>query len=121
MSPGRLEPAFDPVRVTFLGIRFCTSVNPLPGDGGGSEPAERTNFAQLKTVFAYDPKTDTWSRQADMPTARRWLAVAAVDGIIYALGGGGWYEKEMNTVEAYDPKANAWVGNTVRFYRLRKE
>jgi hypothetical protein len=70
---------------------------------------ERTNFAQLKTVFAYDPKTDTWSRKADMPTARRWLAVAALDGIIYAIGGGGWYEKEMNTVEAYDPKANAWV------------
>jgi hypothetical protein len=30
----------------------------------------------------------SWTRKTDMPTARRWLAVAAVDGLIYALGGG---------------------------------
>ena len=44
--------------------------------------------------------TDTWSSKAVMPTARYGLAAAAVNGIVYAVGGnpGGYV---TNIVEAY--------------------
>jgi N-acetylneuraminic acid mutarotase len=61
----------------------------------------------LRTVWAYDPRTDSWTRKTDMPTARNFLAATAVDGIIYAIGGGGGPKK----VEAYDPKTDTWVTN----------
>src|SRR5713226_10201813 len=41
-----------------------------------------------------------------MPTARRFLAAVALDGQIYALGGGPPFR---NTVERYDPKTNIWT------------
>jgi N-acetylneuraminic acid mutarotase len=59
-------------------------------------------------VEEYDPATDTWTRRADMPTARQGLCTAAVDGIIYGIGGwspGG----DSSTVEAYDPVTDRWT------------
>ena len=38
-------------------------------------------------VEVYDPSTDTWTRKADMPTARGFFGTAVVDGKIYAIGG----------------------------------
>jgi N-acetylneuraminic acid mutarotase len=61
----------------------------------------------LATVEAYDPKTDTWTTKAPMPTARSGLAAAVVDGIIYAIGGSA-PNVELATVEAYDPSTNSW-------------
>jgi N-acetylneuraminic acid mutarotase len=65
------------------------------------------NGSPLKTVEAYDPATDTWSRVADMPTARSQLAaVVGLDRRIYAIGGfnGG----DLSTVEAYDTVSKTW-------------
>jgi energy-converting hydrogenase Eha subunit A len=56
----------------------------------------------LPTVEAYDPATDTWTTKASMLTARRNLGVAAINGILYALG-------PTNTVEAYDPATDTWT------------
>jgi len=58
-------------------------------------------------VEAYDPKTDSWATKADMPTARAGMAVCALDGIIYAIAGGG--STDYATVEAYDPKSDTWT------------
>ena len=46
-----------------------------------------------------------WSRRAPMPTARDGLAIAVVNGVLYAVGGvnDGW---PTATVEAYDPAAD---------------
>ena len=33
------------------------------------------------------PKRDSWTKKADMPTARMGLAAAVVGGKIYAIGG----------------------------------
>ena len=66
-------------------------------------------YTQLPTLFAYDPKTDAWTRKKDMPTARRWPAACVVDGIIYVIGGGGMFSPATNVVEAYDPKTDAWT------------
>jgi hypothetical protein len=39
-------------------------------------------------VEAYDPSSDTWTTVTPMPTIRWLHAAAAVNGIIYAVGGG---------------------------------
>ena len=66
---------------------------------------------RARTVWAYDPQTDSWTRKADMPTARRFPAAAAVDGIIYVVGGtgGGWPGAAVLPVAAYDPKTDTWT------------
>ena len=42
-----------------------------------------------------------------MPTARESLAAAAVNGKIYAIGGGNSFGV-LSTVEVYDPASNTW-------------
>ncbi|MHC1765130.1 MAG: Kelch repeat-containing protein [Verrucomicrobiia bacterium] len=44
-----------------------------------------------------------------MPTARRCVAAAAVNGIILVVGGGGLYDPVTDAVDAYDPKTDTWV------------
>jgi N-acetylneuraminic acid mutarotase len=61
----------------------------------------------LNTVEAYDPITNTWSGRSPMLTARHALAAAAVNGMIYAIG--GFNNGSLSTVEAYDPATNTWA------------
>jgi N-acetylneuraminic acid mutarotase len=61
-------------------------------------------------VEEYDPVTDTWTRKADMPTARGWIQPSSpvVDGKIYVIG--GWDgSKSISTVEEYDPVTDTWT------------
>jgi RNA polymerase sigma factor (sigma-70 family) len=62
---------------------------------------------RIPTVEAYDPKTDTWTKKADMPTPRAGLTTSVVDGIIYAIA--GWWNSSVSAVEAYDPKTDTWT------------
>ena len=69
----------------------------------------------VESLWQYDPATDRWERRAPLPTPRGALAVAALDGKIYAMGGerfsaAGSKEKyePVADVAVYDPKANAW-------------
>jgi hypothetical protein len=43
-----------------------------------------------------------------MPTPRAGLAVAVVDGKLYAVGGHNLSSFNLSTVEAYDPATNTW-------------
>ena len=61
------------------------------------------------TVWEYDPTTDTWTRKADMPTARARLSTSVVDGKIYAIGGSPRRDSEVAAVEVYDPVADTWT------------
>jgi len=61
--------------------------------------------ALVSSVDVYDPSTDTWTKKASMPTPRTMLAVAAINGIVYAVGGLG----SGNTLEAYDPASDTWT------------
>ena len=63
----------------------------------------------VREVTAYNPKTDTWTNGANIPTGRGALAACAVDGIIYAIGGTIDGNQQLSTVEAYDPKSNHWT------------
>lgn len=73
----------------------------------------------LGTVEEYDPAANTWRSRSAMPTARNHLAVAAVNGKIYAIGGrvgAGFITLASNTdaVEAYDPASDRWTGVRAR-------
>ncbi len=53
---------------------------------------------------------DTWTRKADMPTARYGLSTSVVDGKIYAIGGGrAMHRAYLSIVEEYDPVTDTWT------------
>lgn len=55
----------------------------------------------------YDVASNTWSRAADVPTARSGLASAVLDGFIYTFGGEHvWTASDR--VERYDPERDTW-------------
>ncbi|HTD88100.1 MAG TPA: kelch repeat-containing protein [Candidatus Binatia bacterium] len=59
---------------------------------------------------AYDPKTDTWTTRSPMPTPRANLAVVALDGLIYAIGGTNTSGSvRYQTVEVYNPATDKWT------------
>jgi len=62
-------------------------------------------------VERYDPATDAWEAVAPMATARRFHAVAVLDGKLYAVGGVGLAVGSialLTSVERYDPALDAW-------------
>jgi len=52
---------------------------------------------------------DTWTKKADMPTARYGLSSSVVDGKICAIGGATASQKDLRTVEQYDPATDTWT------------
>jgi serine/threonine protein kinase len=72
---------------------------------GGNARGECTNLNQ-----AYDPKTDSWTTKAPMPTPRCHMAVVALNGLIYALGGTNTNGSiRYATVEIYNPSTDTWT------------
>lgn len=61
-----------------------------------------------KTLFVYDPATDSWEQKAPMPTARGYLSAAVVDGKLYAIGGTSAWPNRTGKVEMYDPDTDSW-------------
>ena len=56
--------------------------------GGLAPPTEDNPLAEhLSTMEAYDPKNDTWSNKAPMPTPRELHVVGVIHHIVYAVGG----------------------------------
>ena len=69
----------------------------------------------MRTMEAYDPVTDTWTPwnlKPPIPTGRTHFSAGAVNGIIYAIGGGTTPGISLSTVEAYDPATNTWTKKT---------
>jgi N-acetylneuraminic acid mutarotase len=67
----------------------------------------------LGTHEVFDPKTNSWSTRAELPTPRNHGAAAAVDGRIYVIGGrigSVFITTASNTdiVEEYDPATDQW-------------
>jgi len=59
-----------------------------------------------KTLWIYEPKTDSWSNGAEMLTPRGALTAQFVDGKLYAIGGFNEFTRTEN--EVYDPIADSW-------------
>jgi len=58
---------------------------------------------------AYDPKTDRWTTRSPMPTPRCHLAVVALNGLIYAVGGANTSGSiRYQVVEVYNPVSDTW-------------
>ena len=74
--------------------------------------ADVNGFTDANEV--YDPATDTWEIKASMPAGgRSGLAVNAVNGKIYAIGGFflGIFWIPSNLTEVYDPVTDTWTTN----------
>ena len=62
----------------------------------------------LATFECYDPRTDSWSRLPDAPTARGGVGAAQHDRRVYVAGGeqpSGTYRE----VEIFDARTNTWT------------
>ena len=68
----------------------------------------------IASVWQYDPAADRWEKRAPLPAPRGALAVAVLDGKIYALGGERFSAAKPDAYEpvsdaaVYDPKSDAW-------------
>ncbi|MBN2700986.1 MAG: hypothetical protein JXR29_06000 [Methylothermaceae bacterium] len=74
---------------------------------GGFAPSMTSVWNPVNTVFEYSPDEKRWIRRRSMPTPRGALAVALLDGKIFAIGG---YDGEASlpVVEIYDPASDTW-------------
>ena len=50
----------------------------------------------------------TWTSLAPLPSPRQEVAVAALDGQVFVMGGLGATAEPVATVETYDPAENMW-------------
>jgi len=75
----------------------------LSGAGLGSVVPSLQN-----ALFMAPQAGDTWTKKADMPTARMSLSVNEVNGKIYAIGGADGNGIWFSTVEEYDPMTDRW-------------
>lgn len=78
---------------------------------GGSSNHYNDPWAAYKSVYAYDPQTDTWTRKKDMITGRLAHQTFLVDGKIYAIGGSAG-SGVFAAVEMYDPANDNWQSLT---------
>jgi len=77
---------------------------------GGFENATAGNAGwSLRTVDVYTIATNTWAGAPPLAVARGDLALAAVDGDLYAIGGYDWSYNPLASVEKLSRGAGAWV------------
>ncbi|KAJ8021102.1 Kelch-like protein 20 [Holothuria leucospilota] len=78
----------------------------------GGECAYTSNIHTIDTrylghVECYDPLRKKWSQKESLNERRSFIAVVALRGKLYALGGAD-SESSYNTVECYDPAEDKW-------------
>lgn len=91
--------------LSLVGVAACTS-DSLTTETDAAAPA-----APVAGTPAYYV-ANTWHAKSNLPTARRGLVTATVDGIVYAIGGRSGSEVNLGKVEAFNPLApilsSAW-------------
>ena len=60
---------------------------------------EDGEFKKLSTIEIYDPTTDHWIQESDMPMGKWGHKTEVIDGQIYIFGGG-----PVTSVQVYDPR-----------------
>jgi RNA polymerase sigma factor (sigma-70 family) len=77
----------------------------MNGDGFGSVVPSLQN-----ALFMAPQAGDTWTKKADMPTARSESSASVVNGKIYVIGGWNWNKGgNLATAEEYDPVTDIWT------------
>lgn len=69
--------------------------------GGFSAESGAEPIAQM---WSFDPQTNVWQGELDMPGPKSAFSLLAVDGLLYAVGGEGG----VPGMFVYDPEALAW-------------
>jgi len=93
--------------VDVLEISEITFLSSEQGDGNDRAkklPDQQNAFAP---PLAPSGGEGTWTKRADMPTAR-YCSVCEVNGKIYAIGGSHWHGI-FAIVEEYDPATDTWT------------
>ena len=67
---------------------------------GGYFLKEDSEFKKLSTIEIYDPVTDRWTQEPDMPIGKWGHKTEVIDGQIYIFGGG-----PATSVQVYNPRA----------------
>jgi len=83
-------------------VRGIELLPQIPGFSQGHAPKTR------ETVSPQGVK-EKWDMRAPMPTERTEVGVAAVDGMVYVVGGLDAFGRTSDAVELYDPKTDSWV------------
>lgn len=61
------------------------------------------------SVWSFDPATGEWDTSwAQIPNVREHTAAAALDGMLYVIGG-RWPRGNLNVAEVLDPGTNSWT------------
>ncbi len=79
--------------------------------GGQDQGYALGSGAAHNNLEVYDPSQDSWTELAPMPTARYFLNLYVMNGLLYAVGGNTGTLSSPNyisVVEVYDPVANQW-------------
>ena len=66
--------------------------------------AGRNDKSTTSSFYKYTPKTNRWDKLANIPNPATNLALAAVNGKIYAIGG----DRFQNANREYNPQTNTW-------------
>lgn len=116
--------AFDPVNEVYLAdlapmptprYRFgaaCLDDQKIYVAGGFENATAGNEGWSMGTVDVYDIATNTWAGAPPLAEARGDLALAAVDGDLYAIGGYDWSYTPLATVEKLTSGAVAWALGT---------
>ncbi|XP_078677731.1 kelch-like protein 9 [Branchiostoma floridae x Branchiostoma belcheri] len=77
---------------------------------GGTNPQRASKeYTPLDTCYRYDPDTDEWADVAEMNSGRTYAQAAALQGVVYVVGGLGEQQRVLGTVEYYNPTLDEWT------------
>lgn len=76
--------------------------------GGGQWDMSTPGFVH-RNVDVYDPATNQWTATAHMLSTREQARAAAIDTLIYVVGGRDSLGVTLGSMEAYNPATNTWT------------
>jgi len=85
-----------------------TSETTVISGENGNDRGQAPQNPQNALLLAPKGQDGAWATKDNMPTARSNLSTSAVDGKIYAIGGGIGAGQVTSKVEEYDPKTDTW-------------
>jgi len=91
----------------------CASIAGFIHVAGGRSPAGSANAEWNDHIdtdqhWVYDASSNRWNPLAPMPTPRNSAAGAAVNGVLYVIGGRTVSDGNVANVEVYDPLSDRW-------------
>lgn len=73
----------------------------------GGMNSSNTAVEMGNALRVYDPGLNSWVAKTPMPTPRAFVTVTAINGKLYAAGGGNG--GASSTLEVYDPASDVWT------------